>query len=167
MSTITTIPGFDVVIAVRISFRKHGDGELTAVFLDQMHDGKNMVCYSHIGQHSSCDVGWVRKTKPAKPSEYSCLKSELESQGYSVTVQRRMTYPRPGEIVCPKCGAKIKPDKSEYERICREEDRNVGFGFTRMSLDEWAKRNHECKIKTKRGGESAVTPSPHKKTTTW
>lgn len=145
-------PDFKDSEKVRVSFRQDKGGELTAVFLDQMHDGKNMVCYSHIGQHSSCDAGWVRKTKPAKPSEYSCLKSELESQGYAVTVQRRMNYPRPGEIVCPKCGAKIKPDKSEYERICREEDRNVGQGFRRMSLDEWAKRNHECKIKNKKRG---------------
>lgn len=143
-------PDFKEREKLRVSFRQDKAGELTAVFLDQMHDGKNMVCYSHIGQHSSCDIGWVRKTKPAKPSEYSCLKSELESQGYSVTVQRRMTYPRPGEIVCPKCGAKIKPDKTEYERICREEDRNVGQGFRGMSLDEWAKRNHECKIKNKK-----------------
>jgi hypothetical protein len=94
---------------VRVSFREDRDGELTAVFLDQVHDGKNMVCYSHIGQHSSCDVGWVRSTKMAR--NYADLKRELEGQGYDVIVSKKMVYPKPSRVVCPKCGRSFKPNR--------------------------------------------------------
>ena len=145
----TTIPLFYDITPIRVCFRRDSAGEITAVFLSKPLDRGRFVCYEHVGQHGLCDQRWVRETRPAKPAEYSNLKRELESIGYSVTVSRRMFYPRPGEIVCPKCGARIKPDKEEYERICREEDARIGAGFKRMSLEEWAKRNHECKTKNK------------------
>jgi hypothetical protein len=132
----------------RVSFRESKDGEITAVFLDRIGTGGNLVCYAHTGQHSECSVGWVRNTKVAR--SYAELRAEMESIGYDIIVSKKMVYPKPGQIRCEKCGARIKVDKAQYERICREEDARVGVGFKRMSLEEWAKRNHECKIKSKK-----------------
>jgi hypothetical protein len=130
---------------VRVSFRQEKGGEVTAVFLGTMHDAKYMQSYSHVGQHSPCSTEWVRSTKMAR--NYTDLKRELESIGYDVIVSKKMVYPKPGYAVCPKCGRSFKPNKEEYERIAAEEDRNVGQGWKRVSLEEWAIKNHECKNK--------------------
>ena len=133
---------------VRVSFRESKDGEITAVFLDQMHDGVNMACYAHTGQHSECSLYWVRDSKPAR--NYAELRAEMQSLGYDVIVSKKMVYPKTGQVMCPKCGARFMPNKSEYERICKEEDIRVGSGWIRMSLEDWARKNHECKTKRKK-----------------
>jgi hypothetical protein len=45
--------------------------------------GDDMACFSHIGQHSHCSVGWYNKTRNAFPNEYDELKRELESAPYN------------------------------------------------------------------------------------
>lgn len=68
--------------------------EITAVFptLPGTDDPDTMTCYAHIGQHSTCSVGWYReKTRPAKPEEYESLARELQSLGYRLDVRERLT----------------------------------------------------------------------------
>lgn len=150
--TSTLFEEYSDRVTVRVSFRESTDkefkGEITAVFLSIPAEDGMLSCYSHDGRHGLCQPDWVRKTKPAR--SYAELRRELESIGYDVTVQRKMAYPKQGQVICHRCGAKIKPDKEAYERVCREEDRNVGPGFKRMSLEEWAIKNHDCKIKSKK-----------------
>ena len=68
--------------------------EVTAVFpCEPAHlHGYYMTCYAHIGQHSSCDYGWYKKTRPATPKEYADLKQELESApyGYQLKIYQRI-----------------------------------------------------------------------------
>lgn len=56
------------------------------------NDPRTMSCYAHVGQHGSCDMGWLRTTRPAKPEEYADLKAELEGApyGYRFKVRQRM-----------------------------------------------------------------------------
>lgn len=64
---------------VRIVFRMD-KSECTAVFDDpEMHAAPNdwASCYSHVGQHSGCSLGWYARTRPAKPAEYKDLLNEL------------------------------------------------------------------------------------------
>ena len=141
---------------VLVCFREWMD-EITAVFIS---DEMPMECYAHIGQHSNCDQGWVRKTKPADPLDkrVSDLMAELESIGYEIEVAKKMRYPDPTKITCPKCGVRYSFNESEYNLWCRDENRNLRQSFTsgglplkRLSLREWAERNHVCKpIKKKK-----------------
>lgn len=57
---------------------KHG--EVTAVFPTLPYDrnGFYWTCYAHMGQHSSCGTGWLRRTRPATPDEYAPLLRELQ-----------------------------------------------------------------------------------------
>lgn len=68
--------------------------EVTAVFPTEPADtaGHYMTCYSHIGQHGSCDFGWYHTTRPARPAEYADLKAELEGEpyGYNLRVFQRI-----------------------------------------------------------------------------
>lgn len=66
--------------------------EVTAVFPTIPGDvqGRFMTCYSHVGQHASCDFGWYHTTRPARPAEYADLKRELESIGYNLRVFQRI-----------------------------------------------------------------------------
>lgn len=70
-------------------------GDVTAVFptLPGTAEPWTMTCYAHIGQHGSCDQGWLHKTRPATPEEYADLKRELERQpyGYKLKVIQRIT----------------------------------------------------------------------------
>ena len=72
-------------------------GDVTAVFCDEPADyeGRSMSCYSHVGQHSACDMSWYVKTRAALPSEYEALKHELGSYGppdahYVLEIRQRM-----------------------------------------------------------------------------
>jgi hypothetical protein len=56
--------------------------QLKASFNGYRHDNK--VCYSHIGQHSECNIEYVKECRPATESEYLPLKRELESIGYTL-----------------------------------------------------------------------------------
>jgi hypothetical protein len=74
-------------MATPVLFRadRHGPhkGEVTAVFPTIPGSPGVMTCYAHIGQHSSCSLAWHRTTRAATPAEYTSLKRELESIGYS------------------------------------------------------------------------------------
>ena len=81
-----------------VIFRKEQDGKILAVFPYELFNGKgNPTCYSHIGQHSSCDYhGYVlTKTTPATETEAQPLKRELENYcGYRLNIVRRMNRDR-------------------------------------------------------------------------
>lgn len=66
--------------------------EVTAIFPCEPADyiGNQMTCYVYVGQHGSCDFGWYRTTRPAKPEEYTSLFAELESIGYRLKVYKRI-----------------------------------------------------------------------------
>jgi hypothetical protein len=59
-------------------------GVVTAVFPTIAADvsGNQMTCYSHIGQHSGCSLGWYHSTRAATPQEYRDLLKELQAIGY-------------------------------------------------------------------------------------
>lgn len=135
-------------VEVRVCFRqdKKWPDEPIAVFLDTFP----MECYMHTGQHSVCDEAWCRETKPAK--EYADLLAELGRIGYTVTVVERMQYPDPSKIRCEKCGAYFRPNVSEYQAWCNDENRNLRQSFEsggeklrRMTIGEWGLKNHVCK----------------------
>jgi hypothetical protein len=70
---------------VRVLFRIGGPSDpanVTAVFDDvDIAPARNCdgVCYAHVGQHSDYRNAWFYRTRPAKPSEYADLLSELRS----------------------------------------------------------------------------------------
>jgi hypothetical protein len=78
----------------KVIFKKHRDtGEIVAFFPAIAHDvnGQYMVCYAHIGQHSSSCMGYFRECIPATQEEYASLKAELESLGYTLKIARKIT----------------------------------------------------------------------------
>lgn len=74
-----------------VIFRKFKKGrDILALF--PYIDGGLYFCgsYQHVGQHSSADYdGCIKISTPAKKSEYSDLKKELENLGYNLKVQKR------------------------------------------------------------------------------
>jgi len=64
---------------VKIAFRKDKTGDITAVFVDEIHSNDYLLsCYAHIGQHGPCHISWVyNDTKPAKVEEYASLETEI------------------------------------------------------------------------------------------
>ncbi len=44
------------------------------------------TCYSHIGQHSACNIDYARECKPATPEQYQSLLSELTQLGYNLRI---------------------------------------------------------------------------------
>jgi hypothetical protein len=80
-------------IKVDVHFRKfNGDynNQVTAVFPYVTDGSLDVVCYAHVGQHSSVEWNYVPMSKPATKAEYAPLKKELESIGYEVkTVNKR------------------------------------------------------------------------------
>lgn len=78
-------------MATLVKFRVHpANGDLIAFFPQLVFSfngyRKNHTCYAHIGQHSACNVEYVKECRPAKESEYSALKTELESIGYNLKI---------------------------------------------------------------------------------
>lgn len=67
-------------------------GDITAVMPCEPadHNGHNMTCYEHIGQHSACGWEWYHSTRAAKPEEYASLLAELKSIGYRPKVYKRI-----------------------------------------------------------------------------
>ena len=65
-------------------------GTVTAVFPCMEGSPGLMTCYAHVGQHSSCSLGWMlQKTRPARPEEYGALATELRSLGYKLDIRKR------------------------------------------------------------------------------
>lgn len=53
-----------------------------AVFPEIEGSHGNMLCYAHIGQHSSCSREYIRGKRLATKEEYQRLLNELVSLGY-------------------------------------------------------------------------------------
>lgn len=73
----------------KVRFLYHeAEEDLFAFFPEQIHTtgGDSKVCYSTIGQHSSCSESYAEDCRDATASEYKELKAELESLGYNLDV---------------------------------------------------------------------------------
>jgi hypothetical protein len=66
-----------------VLFRIDDDGDVTAVFPFEEGSPGMMTCYAHVGQHSSCDIGWLQETRAATEEEYASLKRELEGAPFT------------------------------------------------------------------------------------
>jgi len=81
----TVMIGKDMTVAETVVlFRRDEDGDVTAVMPFEEGSPNMMTCYAHVGQHSSCDIGWVAEgTFPATEDEYRALRAELTSQPFN------------------------------------------------------------------------------------
>jgi hypothetical protein len=78
-------------MATLVKFRKDGNGVFAFFpqlnYNKQLYGTRRKVIYQHVGQHSGGDIDYcVDATIPAKESEYSALKTELESIGYTLKI---------------------------------------------------------------------------------
>jgi hypothetical protein len=79
---------------VRVVFRKWRAAPcgVIALFPELTENGGCCVSYEHVGQHSAAPYNVVIKhTVPARRSEYSALKKELESAGYRLKRVKQKT----------------------------------------------------------------------------
>lgn len=75
-------------------FRKFKDGgDIIALFPAEEWDNEgNCSSYMHIGQHGAAHYqGMIEATTAATPAEYASLKTELESIGYNLKIQKKYT----------------------------------------------------------------------------
>ena len=72
----------------KVIFRKDKeDGDIIAVFAEDIQSNNMIGCYVHLGQHTTMSLDYYSKeTIPATPEEYADLKRELESIGYNIEV---------------------------------------------------------------------------------
>ncbi len=63
-------------------FRKFKDGDVVA-FFPREFNGRMILSYQHIGQHSDAHPDLVEELEPATPAEYAPLLAELQSIGYT------------------------------------------------------------------------------------
>lgn len=77
--------GKDMTVAETVVlFRRDDDGDITAVMPFEEGSPNMMTCYAHVGQHSSCDIGWVTEdTFAAAEDEYRSLHKELTSEPFN------------------------------------------------------------------------------------
>lgn len=78
----------------RVVFRRYGNGEIIALFPDQIASGVYLCnSYMHVGQHGAADyTRVVSQTKPAKPEEYQTLATELAQIGYKLETRKRYNW---------------------------------------------------------------------------
>ena len=63
------------------------ENDLFAFFPNEIADrNNNRLSYAHIGQHSACAPEYAKECRTATKEEYTPLKSELESIGYSLKI---------------------------------------------------------------------------------
>jgi len=77
--------------ATKVQFRKLR-GEVVAVFPYEIATGTTVMCYAHIGQHSTCDWFINQFTTAATPEESAPLFDELTSIGYQLEVIKRRNH---------------------------------------------------------------------------
>jgi predicted secreted protein len=75
----------------KVQFRILRD-EVFAVFPYDVNKDTNVTCYSHIGQHSTCDVFINTFSKPATKEQYKDLFNELKNIGYNLQVIKRRSH---------------------------------------------------------------------------
>lgn len=90
------VHGDPTVVIFRMDTVRIGDAsppEVVAVFPElPANPAGDMVCYAHVGQHSSCTKGWYRTTRPAHVWEYVALERELYQQGYRrLDIRKKIT----------------------------------------------------------------------------
>ena len=73
----------------KVIYRACLDNSILAVFPEEYYnihlDECLRVCYSRIGQHSSCDLGYIfEHTRQATRTEYKPLREELTGIGYNL-----------------------------------------------------------------------------------
>ena len=76
-------------MTTKVIFRKFEDGEVIAIFPDELYDwiNKDLVwSYMHIGQHSAASKSLAKEKAIALPEEYADLQEELESIGYVLNI---------------------------------------------------------------------------------
>lgn len=83
-------------MATLVKFRYNEANKDLFAFFPQLIASRNFTndngeytkkfCYSSIGQHSACSLNYVKESRPATESEYTDLKKELESIGYTLRV---------------------------------------------------------------------------------
>lgn len=76
-----------------VVFRKFKEGDIIALFPELCPSTKANECdsYMRVGQHGAACTSLVNDTKPAKEKEYASLKAELESIGYNLKVQKKIS----------------------------------------------------------------------------
>jgi hypothetical protein len=71
----------------QVKFFKEEDGTILAVFVTEPYyrngDLDNVVCYSHVGQHSCCSKEYYESLSLAEYPEYRSLLDELFRIGYT------------------------------------------------------------------------------------
>ena len=81
----------DEIIKVKVKFVTSvnpytNENEVVAVMPEVPYNRALTTCYQHVGQHGSCDDGWIRAQRKSRPEEYADLLEELISIGYDVTI---------------------------------------------------------------------------------
>lgn len=81
-------------VIFRVDRRKQWRGTVDAIFPELIgtNDPNTMLCYAHIGQHSTAHKSYLLVTRAATEQEYASLKEELESIGYNLKVVKRATH---------------------------------------------------------------------------
>ena len=77
-------------MTTKVIFRKFKDGEVIAIFPDELYDwiNKDLVwSYMHIGQHGAASKSLAEEKEAALPEEYVDLQEELESIGYVLEIE--------------------------------------------------------------------------------
>ena len=78
-----------------VIFRKFKECDsILALFPHEISHSSYVICYEHVGQHSSADYDHCISvlTKPATELEYKELKEELERIGYNLRVVKKRNY---------------------------------------------------------------------------
>jgi hypothetical protein len=79
-------------MATLVKFRVHEKNKDLFALFPQLNYNKRLYgndskdAYSHVGQHSCCDLVYEKESRPATEEEYKGLKEELESIGYVLKV---------------------------------------------------------------------------------
>ena len=75
---------------MKVIFRKERQtGEVIAFFPETYKDG-TLMCYAHVGQHSTAELTYYRTTIKAKPLEFKELEKELmELCGYRLEIKQK------------------------------------------------------------------------------
>lgn len=83
-----------IIIFRTFRSKKYGDPDVIALFPYDVDSRDGSVCsYQHVGQHSAADYHHIiRNSRLAKPTEYADLKTEMESMGYNLQIQKKMNY---------------------------------------------------------------------------
>lgn len=77
-------------VPVKVVFRIDRKGVVFALFPYEPESRHLVMCYQHVGQHTSADYrGCIKASRPAKPGEYEGLHRELMARGYELTVIQR------------------------------------------------------------------------------